>query len=87
MPGSRRGVTVHTPTQKINCGRGCGKQNVPLPHTCGVRDRDTKGSIIEIARFFKASDGLQFVKNKDGYSSKKPISELEIGIAVRMSCK
>ena len=54
---------------------------------CGVRDRDTKGSIIEIARFFKASDGLQFVKNKDGYSSKKPISELEIGIAVRMSCK
>ena len=45
------------------------------------------GSIIEIARFFKASDGFQFVKNKDDYRSKKPISELEIGIAVRMSCK
>lgn len=52
-----------------------------------MRDKDTKSQVVEIARFFKASDGFQFVKNKDGYSSKKPISELEIGIAVRMSCK
>ena len=54
---------------------------------CGVRDKDTKSQVVEIARFFKASDGFQFIKNKGDYSSKKPIFELEIGIAVRMSCK
>lgn len=53
----------------------------------GVRGKDTKSQVVEIARFFKVSDGFQFVKDKDDYSSKKPIFELEIGIAVRMLCK
>ena len=52
-----------------------------------MRGKDTKSQVVEIARFFKVSDGFQFVKDKDDYSSKKPIFELEIGIAVRMLCK
>ncbi|NMA84274.1 MAG: hypothetical protein GX962_10490, partial [Epulopiscium sp.] len=51
---------------------------------CGVRGRDTKSIIFEIARFFKVSDGFQFIKNGPDFRNKKPISELEIGIAVRM---
>lgn len=54
---------------------------------CRVRGKDTKSAIFEIARFFKASDGFQFVKNGPDFRNKKPIIELEIGISVRISCK
>ncbi|MBZ2174345.1 hypothetical protein K8M07_03695 [Schnuerera sp. xch1] len=53
----------------------------------GVRDKDAKSLIFEIARFYKASDSFQFVRNGPDFRNKKPIFELEIGIAVWMSCK
>ena len=52
-----------------------------------MRDKDTKSYIVEIARFSKASDGFQFVKNGPDFRNKKPIFELEIGIAVRITYK
>lgn len=58
-------------------------QYCPL-EPCRDCGRDTKSIIFEIARFYKASDGFQFVNNGPDFRNKKPISELEIGIAIRI---
>jgi hypothetical protein len=66
MPGSRRGVTVHTPTQKINCGRGCGKQNVPLPHTGDVAN---KTSPCHIQKYYAGIKEKLFICRISSYNN------------------
>lgn len=55
--------------------------------SCGVRGRDTKKRIVEIAHFTKVTDYYQFTRTGHDFRNKVPVSELEIRIALLISCE
>lgn len=54
-------------------------------HACGVRCRNTKGGIYEIAVFTRVLDDFQFTRDGDDFKNKVPIGELEVCIALRIA--
>ena len=50
---------------------------------CGVRCRNTKERIYEIAVFTRALEDFKFVSDGRDFKNKVPIGELKICIAVR----
>lgn len=52
---------------------------------CGVRSRNTKGGIYEIAVFTMVTDDFQFTRDSEDFRNKVPVGELEICIALRIA--